>query len=1637
LSLTEKPRCGIELASFNREDDNELRMLNVGADNFAAFLQEPYKKFSPLESSPGDFTVQNVAANELFVAGASPVRAKITEGRAVRVSSTGILPTGLDVSRIYYVKNVEEDESPGSAQGVFFKLAASPNGAVIQIGSPGSGKISAFDPNEQEDPLDGAYGTLSLAVPTVSTSSADSPFNTADTLRSSGAETIMGIGVDVAKIASEFLKPLPPLSDSGSLGPVGWDYTLASVELGPAVRLQTDFEMSWDLEVTRMTFSGPGVKINGQGSNVNSFTPAPGTVHLTNCGPQALPMIQLTDKTLVNVEITYVLKPKLQTVVAVPIIGQLDYQFFGAGANIDYIGRLGFGPVVEDSHKFKLGDFTVYDGTPSPIESVGTGTISFPMQASGPPSFDWNPEQLSPPSRQWTQKSSNKTNWLEVTGNFTNSFPGENNTDSSHASIAKDKASESDPRLSTALLVDSLRVIDGNKLTIHRTASGFGSGNPELGVVGGLVENTGEIEVLSASVQSSLALSGPDGILCGTGDFHLRSDRSNDFVSKLKGPGGASFAFCNYNTIRGSGEAMKQYGVSSASLINNAGTFRSEESDISNFSSLSSSANTFINHGILEATRNSSLSISGDLLSNRAGSRISAIGEGARVFLDFDVSEHSGLIEIKDGGRMAVRPKSAARGTLQAGQSLLNNTGYVRVDGVNSFFNLLDMDIMGGCFIVEGGGTIQTFSSGFNGSMFQIGDHLAEVIDEGSGTLILDDGTYSHICLSNFGTVNVPGDVELSDNVVFTNHGRVVVPAGARLRVGEVGSAAPGASPQAGFQPGTTNATASRLINRGQADETLVGGTLMGGSWEVSGELLIDGASFSAIGANSAPATTRSGSIDGSGGIINDAGEGGDRVISQGRAAEVVLHGSNWSFPAILGLRENRGSIILLDGASFPGSDAPGGVTPGDFTNKGKLELSANCAMEVGGSFIQCGPDPLTNLFGATLTSGLDNFQILGGSVLADSSSQLFNLGGGSITPGTSILVRSVLEESGNPDPFTGKPLASPDRVRIDLGGTAINTIPAGASIEIDGRVTRTPGNSGESGAGIHFPALTDHLSSNAGTLTLRGEGFNAPDLDFDNFVNTGQINVLGTRSEIGFGSYTQNGGAIRIASGCSAVFGSTLLNAGELVVEVSARSPFGWFDTGGGRLGAGFLRNPPADMNDKLVIDFTGDLAESTVDIGDTWEIAPRSTTIEGLDNVTFRLNGAAMPSDWLPTGAELTIVQFENPGTPELLNRGLAIRVAPIGGFIDYYTWAALQGLPDRLNSALADPHADGNGDGIPNELEFFYGLDGLELTSTSEIIRGSLVTGEGGGRHFELSFLRPSGVDASYTPYASIDLRTWTLASMLVVDIVPASFSGLEQVTLRSRTSATTDEMFFRVTSNFNPDNFEVGLLANTFENNYIVAGQGGLENFDGVLAELGRDIGYKVVPGRVLYFNVTGSKEGENSMFGGTAPDGTRNFIYFQSSPLQAAVVHAGLLNEGERGYVKVTFVEAQQTPFLPSEQRSEDGSTLITSNFRDPGSPETEPYSYKVEIHAFPDGSQLPNLFWSPSISSLPSGTPLGEAQLNATASTPGTFTYDPPLGTPAESGPDGNMILDVEFLPTDSLRYRTAVREIRINVTGF
>jgi Flp pilus assembly CpaE family ATPase len=89
------------------------------------------------------------------------------------------------------------------------------------------------------------------------------------------------------------------------------------------------------------------------------------------------------------------------------------------------------------------------------------------------------------------------------------------------------------------------------------------------------------------------------------------------------------------------------------------------------------------------------------------------------------------------------------------------------------------------------------------------------------------------------------------------------------------------------------------------------------------------------------------------------------------------------------------------------------------------------------------------------------------------------------------------------------------------------------------------------------------------------------------------------------------------------------------------------------------------------------------------------------------------------------------------------------------------------------------------------------------------------------------------------------------------------------------------------------------------------------------------------------------------------------------------------------------------------------------------------YTTAQSVVSFTVAKAKPVITW-PTPTSIAYGTPLGGAQLNATASVPGTFVYAPAAGTVLSAGVN---TISATFTPTDATDYTTAQSEVSLIVT--
>ncbi len=105
----------------------------------------------------------------------------------------------------------------------------------------------------------------------------------------------------------------------------------------------------------------------------------------------------------------------------------------------------------------------------------------------------------------------------------------------------------------------------------------------------------------------------------------------------------------------------------------------------------------------------------------------------------------------------------------------------------------------------------------------------------------------------------------------------------------------------------------------------------------------------------------------------------------------------------------------------------------------------------------------------------------------------------------------------------------------------------------------------------------------------------------------------------------------------------------------------------------------------------------------------------------------------------------------------------------------------------------------------------------------------------------------------------------------------------------------------------------------------------------------------------------------------------------------------------------------------------DGTVLITGGLDARGNPVATAEIYRGP----PIQKTTPVLTWA-TPAPIAHSTPLGSAQLNATANVPGTFTYMPMAGTVLAAG---SQTLSVLFTPTDTIHYTTETATVMLTVT--
>lgn len=1183
--------------------------------------------------------------------------------------------------------------------------------------------FKSYDFEINEDFAGGA-GRVLIKNPIINTNSTAVPSrNTATMLRSDGEDEVFGLFVDIPQLVPLAFGLDFPLVDNGSVGPIDWDYIIASLEIGPVVKLGLDYELTWNVVIDDVIFDR-NVKVLGK-TGMSFSAMGIRDRELTNCGPLQIPPVELLDETPVNAEIRYKIVANLKTVVSAPIVARVDYKFLGVHAKAPYIGRIGL-PVdgdafIEDQHNFEMSSVRLYESNRQ-IEAPGVGSLSFTMESSGPATYQWAPVGSSD-SRSWTDTD----NWFEATTGLAIPVPDYSKD------VSIPHSSPTIPVIDGFSNVSTLSLGYNSSLYIDAPSAGSAG----LTVIDAFLENLGTISIQDSD--SRLSLPGEVVTLCGPGSIFISGGSLQGATSRPE------VCIINYNNILGGGFAFNQLDINSGtSKINNIGSIMATL--VSPATPLQTNATTILNQEKMGAKSGGELQVRASSFQTGAGSSVVSDSFPSQVDLSIlDTARHTGMIQALNGGSVTINSPTANT-VFNAAQAINENTGQFFSTGQNSLLEIDGMLMLGGCFMASGGGDIKVDGTSFMDTVIRIGTYQNDALTSDEQFDTEGAVTITNSSVINYGNISVPDTLSVVNGKSFVNHGKVVVPSGGSLDIERFALelVKEGGVTETVYRPGSANALNDVLI---------------GGTWDIGGELIIEEASFKKIGA--APAKSYSGStyIDGDGisrqavAAENDAEE-----LAYGKPASVTLRGANWNFPAIETLEFNSGDFYLLDETSFN--------TDTDFSNMGLLYLGGSSTLNVNGAYAQSENDASTFVTdGSALNVSSNEYIIQGGRVRTFYDSTIFGR-----TGSDTVLDNIKLHIEAPPTLGFGNPEDHPVVIDLSIDSVSgdpdsyakIETLAADAEVTLHGFV--------------EFDALV-YLQDIRGKLTYSGSGLtNHGEFDLQDPVVNGALSVLGHSTKLDVNSYLQESGSTTIGAGAMInSYGEFDVTGGDVVFEISERRPSRGEPSIGAPPTNGLIQTGGAfvTLGDSIVIKF---LEGVNPQIGDSWPIVRGSITPE---RITANFEAARFEGAVPPAGTKFVL---------EREGYYLYAKVVIDGPSISYLDWIETNEIPDNM----AGFYQDANGNGVINSIDFAFGGVSEASHAFMDVEGESLV---------EISFARTAGetLNVAYNIFArgTEDDAEWLLRNNFEqISVAPIDGTDLELVTLRETSSASNGRSQFRV-------------------------------------------------------------------------------------------------------------------------------------------------------------------------------------------------------------------------------------------------
>jgi hypothetical protein len=541
-------------------------------------------------------------------------------------------------------------------------------------------------------------------------------------------------------------------------------------------------------------------------------------------------------------------------------------------------------------------------------------------------------------------------------------------------------------------------------------------------VLDGTINNTGSILLSGASASTLLDVSGPTHAATLTGSGTLTMSNSPNNVIGVFGGGLTNVN----NTIQGAGHiGNTQMG------LNNQGTIDANIGGGGANPLIIDTSGTGSNTGTMEATNGGTLELLASF--SNAGGKIEAVGTGSTVIMGPDTTFSGGTLTTSGGGVIGVTTTSAQHNaTLEGFTDIVTNAGTFEVfDGAAL---VLDGTINNTGSIVLNGVNSSTLLdvSGPN--------HAATLT--GKGTVMMSNSANNVIGVFGGGLTNMNNTIEGAGHIGNTqagvnNKGKIIANQPTALIIDAAGFS----------NTGTLIVNNGSLMNITGPFSNFSGTTLTGGTYMVSGTLQFNGAN-----------------------IVNDAA----KITLTGAPSAIIDQAANdglRNFAAIT----SKGSLALHSKKTL--------VTPGDFSNAGKLTVTTGTKFTTGGAYTQTGG---TTTVDGTLTAP-SGTSIQGGKVFGKGTIASTVVSSGSFTAGDSPTKTGKLSPSTYTQNANGN-------LNIAIGGLTAGTqygqltVTNGASL--NGTLNLTLINSFLPAIGATFTILT--ASARSGQFaTVNGLGIN------------------------------------------------------------------------------------------------------------------------------------------------------------------------------------------------------------------------------------------------------------------------------------------------------------------------------------------------------------------------------------------------------------------------------------------------------------------------------------------------------------------------------------------------------------------